>query len=72
MAEQSKQWQELLKLARSEKNRERRNDLCQRARRLVQDVSLESASNGGETNKHVEEKLNKALRDLWVIQNSPL
>jgi hypothetical protein len=73
MADKSSDWQRAYLLAKSETDADRRNELCDRARRLIQDRSLELASSSAEQQQKQDEEdqLNKALRELWMLQNPP-
>jgi len=66
-------WKLIYQLAKSEKDPQRRSELCERARRLIQDRSLQMADGetGHEFNPMEENELNQALRDLWILQSRP-
>ena len=67
-------WKQLFQLAHSEKDAAQRNILCEQARRLINDRSLELAEKKlqGHIDSTAEENaLHQALRDLWMLQNQP-
>ena len=61
-------WRPLYQLARSEKDPRKQQELCDRARRLIQERSLELAEDKI-PDPAEENALNDALRELWKLQN---
>jgi hypothetical protein len=63
-------WRRLYDLAQSEEDASTQSKLCDQARRLIQDRSIESAE-ANACNAAEEDELNAALRELWKLQNCP-
>lgn len=65
-------WRQVYKFAVAENDRRRRDELCEQARRLIQDRSLELANgdSGSDRSDPAEiHELDQALRGLWILQN---
>lgn len=71
MAAQPSDWQEVYRLACCEQDPERRSQLCDQTRSLVQQRSLELAEHPPATPSELEQetRLNEILRELWILQN---
>lgn len=65
-------WRRVYQLAAAERDLRRRNELCEQARRLIQDRSLELADGDSGSNCSDPAEINeldRALRGLWILQN---
>ncbi len=65
-------WRRVYKLVAAENDPRRRDELCEQARRLIQDRSLELADgdSGSKRSDPAEiNELDRALRGLWILQN---
>lgn len=61
-------WRRLCELARLEKDARKQKDLCEQARRLIQQRSITLAE-ANARNAAEDDELNVALRELWKLQN---
>ena len=67
MAESNGKWRRLFELAGQERNPQKRLEFCAEARKSIQDELLEL---GPSKTKSLErETLERALRQLWTIEN---
>lgn len=68
MSAQESDWKRLYRLVQSEKDPQKQKDLCERARRLIQERSIALAESNLR-NAAEEDDLRAALRELWKLQN---
>ena len=67
MIAEANDWRRLYSLAQSEKDPRKRNELCEQARRLIQDRSIALAE-ANARDPAEDDELNAALRELWKLQ----
>ena len=68
MSVQPNGWRRLFELAQLEKDAQKQKDLCEQARRLIQQRSIALAE-AHARDAAEDDEMNAALRELWKLQN---
>jgi hypothetical protein len=68
MSVQPNGWRQLFELAQLEKDAQKQKDLCEQARRLIQQRSIALAE-AHARDAAEDDEMNAALRELWKLQN---